>query len=275
MPKYDNGRRPQHAYYTLPSKKPVPTTLGHVEFCRVLLKRNFSATTSDNDSASSNTTPVFEWTNQCVAVKVSYLDRVGQYPEEDPFKEIAALQLLGDRPVHVVGAIDALSDDHHLFLVMRYCHSGDFFQLLQGCSSNNRAGGGSFGLSEHEARYWFLQLVKGVQFLHSKGLCHRDLSPENIMIDWDEVLIIDMGMCLRVQDVTGADAVNQDESRRRPCRIQPLHPVGKLPYMSPEVYECREVDGYAADVWMCGTILFCMLTGKLIRCPGMALTFGS
>ena len=56
-------------------------------------------------------------------------------------------------------------------------------------------------------------------YLHGKGVCHRDLSPENIMIDNDNSLIIDMGMAIQIpytnpnttNEVT--DIVNGSEKR--------------------------------------------------------------
>jgi serine/threonine protein kinase len=54
------------------------------------------------------------------------------------------------------------------------------------------------GFSEPEARFWFRQIMDGVKHLHSKGVCHRDLSPENVMMDSQNSLIIDMDMAIRV-----------------------------------------------------------------------------
>jgi serine/threonine protein kinase len=45
--------------------------------------------------------------------------------------------------------------------------------------------------------------------------------------------------------------------------IKPQGQCGKLRYMSPEIFVNREpFDGYAIDMWTCGTILFFMLTGS-------------
>ena len=86
------------------------------------------------------------------------------------------------------------------------------------------------------------------------------------MINGREGLIIDMGMCLRVPypnpNGNGVVSIHQSNGAMR-CKITPQGPCGKLPYMSPEVYANRKpFDGAAADVWTCGTILFCMITGN-------------
>jgi serine/threonine protein kinase len=41
-------------------------------------------------------------------------------------------------------------------------------------------------------------MMDGVRHIHKKGVCHRDLSPENVMIDENNALIIDMGMAILV-----------------------------------------------------------------------------
>ena len=253
--------------------------MGHVEICRVL--ERCTRQNDDDDSSfegcggdtmeDEDDEIVFQWTNRHVAVKVNYADRMDRLRDrhaENPLQEIAAMQLLGEDPVHVLGALEVLFDGQNLNIVMRFCDNGDLFQLLQTRQARPDHPPDVPGLTEGEARYWFRQLMKGVAFLHSKGICHRDLSPENVMIDGDEGLIIDMGMCLRVPyvDPNNPDATTDVLSamgQTPRCLFKPQGPCGKLPYMSPEIYSNRRpFDGSAADVWTSGTILFCMITGN-------------
>ena len=251
--------------------------MGHVEICRVLERCTRQKDDDDDTDESScegmmedeDDEIVFQWTKRNVAVKVNYSDRMDRLRDrhaENPLQEIAAMQLLGIDPVHVLGAQEVLFDGQNLNIVMRFCDNGDLFQLLQ--DRQNRPDHLTPGLSEGEARFWFRQFMKGVAFLHSKGICHRDLSPENVMIDGLEGLIIDLGMCLRVpyldpQHVDRVTDVRESRGRTPRCVFRPQGPCGKLPYMSPEIYSNRHpFDGAAADVWTSGTILFCMITGN-------------
>lgn len=264
--------RIKQAYWRLPYKEKINTIMGHVEIC-VVLTRCIRDQSSDGDNSSYNSGSdsenseaeediVFQVTNKYVAVKVNYCDRMDRLRDrhaEDPLKEIAAMQLIGNSHPNVMGTIDVLFDGENLNVVMPYCGSGDLFELLQESQNVGK------GFSEGIARYWFRQIIAGVQHLHNKGICHRDLSPENVMIDNDSSLIIDMGMAIRVPYTDPNNPLEVTDISKGTARrlIAPQGACGKLPYMSPEIYRSRHpFDGGAVDIWTAGTILFCMVTGN-------------
>lgn len=80
------------------------------------------------------------------------------------------------------------------------------------------------------------------------------MSLENLLVHEGNVLVIDMGMCLRVPFA--------DHGMTQRYLILPQGVCGKWHYMSPEV--CKNqlpFDGPAVDLWAAGVILFLMLTG--------------
>eukprot|EP00977_Amphora_coffeiformis_P030245 scaffold45611_cov199-Amphora_coffeaeformis.AAC.1 len=93
--------------------------------------------------------------------------------------------------------------------------------------------------------------MQGLRNLHDKGICHHDLSPENCMIHQGHAYIIDFGMALRVP--------YNDQQQR--CLVKRQGAYGKLHYMSQEVYQDKDFDSEAIDVWSAGTMLWCMVTG--------------
>jgi serine/threonine protein kinase len=175
---------------------------------------------------------------------------------EDPIKEIAAMQLIGNSHPNVLGSVEVLQDNEHLYSIMPFCRGGDLFGVVLDVAEKrqaNEAVEGAGGMSEPVARYWFRQLLLGLHHLQSKGICHRDLSLENILVDVNHCLVIDMGMCLRVPyhcpgDPNGKSVDVEYGTDRR--LIVPMGTCGKKNYMSPEVYENSDnFDGFAVDLW--------------------------
>jgi len=92
------------------------------------------------------------------------------------------------------------------------------------------------------------QVTEGLAEAHRLGVIHRDLKPQNIMIDREgNVRIMDFGIArsLKVKGLTGAGAV-----------------IGTPEYMSPEQIEGQEVDS-RSDIYSLGIILYEMMTGRV------------
>lgn len=186
---------------------------------------------------------------------------------------------------HVMTPFDVLSDDSNIYLVMPFCGGGELFDALE---SRQR-------LPADEARFWFKQVLKGVESLQRAGICHRDMSLENLITTSDNVaLIIDYGMTFLIPQVV------DDSGRRQRCLTRPDVSCGKVSsynnygitevalvcitytiyvtfrfsvincfkshkqpyYASPEIVKNIEpFDGHAVDVWALGPILFMMVCG--------------
>ena len=96
------------------------------------------------------------------------------------------------------------------------------------------------------------------------GVCHRDLSLENILVDENvKSLIIDLGMCLRVPYASSTrEAVSDVSSGNLRLLMKPMYACGKPNYISPEILKSElPFDGFAIDLWAAGVILFIMLVG--------------
>lgn len=109
------------------------------------------------------------------------------------------------------------------------------------------------------------RVCEAVHFAHEKGVLHRDLKPDNLMLgDYGEVHVMDWGIALirgETEDpLSGEEAVataGTDEGLRTMAGAV----VGTLPYMSPEQANAeRETLDRRTDVYALGCILYEMLT---------------
>jgi len=126
-----------------------------------------------------------------------------------------------------------------LFIIMSPCEGGELFQRIQ---ANN-------GFSEKHASRIFHDMLSAIYYLHSRGIVHCDLKPENFLFknrktepNEDAIKLIDFGM---------AKVIRWRKYHKR-MRGTPY-------YMAPEVIEGRY--NSSCDMWSMGIILFVMVYG--------------
>ncbi|XP_038211386.1 serine/threonine-protein kinase MARK2-like [Zerene cesonia] len=129
-----------------------------------------------------------------------------------------------------------------LYVVMEAAGGGDL------CSHVLAARGAARGLPEPRARALAAQLVSAVRHMHCRGVVHRDLKMENIMLDSTKqfIKIVDFGLS-NVWCAGGA--------LRTPC--------GSLEYAAPELFVDGRRYGPEVDLWSIGVIVYGMVTGGL------------
>ena len=150
----------------------------------------------------------WEITSEKVAIKKldrSMIEEMSGSFAEDPMNEISAMQLLRDdnnnnnnnSSTGVVTCTEVLQDDEYIYSVMPYCSNGDLFGIVYNYAEYNNF---QYGMPETVARHCFRQILWGLHHLQTHGICHRDLSLENILVDGEDFScqIIDFGMCLRI-----------------------------------------------------------------------------
>jgi hypothetical protein len=153
--------------------------------------------------------------------------------ERDYIKKLTSEFCIGSSLHHpnVVDHLDLLQTPQGGWCeIMEYCAGGDLCTLIQ-----------NGGLTYDEANGFFAQLVNGVAYLHSLGVSHKDLKPENLMLDGRGSLkITDFGSAEVFRTVWEKEA---HKSRRL---------AGSEPYIAPEEFTEKEFDPRAVDVWACG-----------------------
>lgn len=101
-----------------------------------------------------------------------------------------------------------------------------------------------------------IAVANAVAFAHSRGVLHRDLKPDNVMIgDFGEVLVLDWGLAVRFRA--------SDPTVRAPSAESVEKMAGTPVYMAPEMVEGKGADlGPPTDVYLLGGLLHEILTGR-------------
>jgi protein-serine/threonine kinase len=146
------------------------------------------------------------------------------------------------RHPNVIHTLDLLADAKGDYCeVMEFCAGGDLYSLVLAAGK----------LEVAEADCYFLQLMRGVEYIHEMGVAHRDLKPENLLLTTHGAIkITDFGNgeCFRMAWETEAHMT--------------AGLCGSAPYIAPEEYIEREFDPRPLDVWACGVIYMAMRTGR-------------
>jgi serine/threonine protein kinase len=141
----------------------------------------------------------------------------------------------------VVQFVDALEDDDHFYLITKLEGGGDLFDFL---SDSDCAVGEKWVLDT------FFSICTAVAQLHDQDICHLDISLENILFsDSGELKLADFGQSRW-----------NDHVKR--IRSSSTARIGKPKYMAPEIVEGLDFDGFQADVYSLGVVLFCLLYGS-------------
>ncbi|XP_077015918.1 calcium/calmodulin-dependent protein kinase kinase 2 isoform X3 [Tamandua tetradactyla] len=163
-------------------------------------------------------------------------------PIEQVYQEIAILKKL-DHP-NVVKLVEVLDDpnEDHLYMVFELVNQGPVMEVPT-----------LKPLSEDQARFYFQDLIKGIEYLHYQKIIHRDIKPSNLLVGEDgHIKIADFGVS---NEFKGSDALLSNT-------------VGTPAFMAPEsLSETRKIfSGKALDVWAMGVTLYCFVFGQ---CPFM------
>lgn len=180
-------------------------------------------------------------TNQFVALKKIRLDTESEGVPSTAIREISLLKEL-DHPA-VVQLLDVVHADEKLYLVFEYLnmdlkkHMDDF----DGGAKNSDCP----GLPENLAKSYLYQLLDGIAYCHKNRVLHRDLKPQNLLIDnKGTIKLADFGLA---------------RAFGLPMRSY-THEVVTLWYRAPEILLGSKSYTTAVDVWSLGCIFAEMLT---------------
>lgn len=170
-------------------------------------------------------------TKEPVAIKEIDLNKNVKYINRF-YKEIEILEKTDN--INIINIITSIENKDYIFIIMEFCEKGDLRKFLK-----------KRPLKEQHVKKLMIQLVNGMQYMHNNNIYHRDLKPQNILIDkYYNLKITDFGL-----------AKDEEEN--------PLFKTicGSPMYMAPEIMKYKKYDK-KADLWSLGVIFYELLTGK-------------
>ena len=144
---------------------------------------------------------------------------------------------------HVVTLLSVINSNKGYYLVMELASNGELFDRIVE----------SKRFSEGTARKYFQELISALSYCHKKGIVHRDLKAENLLVGKNNnLLVCDFGLSRYVS------AAHLDDKK-----VVFTSLAGSVDYQAPEVIKEEGYQGYSCDIWSCGVILFFMMCGYL------------
>ena len=198
-----------------------------------------------------------------VAIKLIRRETVASNPTRLPkiYREISILREL--QHPNIVRLHEMVETERHIGIILEYASGGELFDYIL----THRY------LKDQAARRLFAQLVSGVGYLHKKGIVHRDLKLENLLLDQNRnIIITDFGFANTFNpgeelgaeieyNLSNRDFVRkyrldrQDEHGRRRGDLMQTS-CGSPCYAAPELVVSDSLyTGRKVDVWSCGVIL--------------------
>lgn len=177
------------------------------------------------------------------AVKILKKRKLRRIPngEENVRREIQLLKLLKHK--NVISLVDVMYNEEKqkMYIVMEYCVGG-LQDMLESTPTKK--------FPTWQAHGYFCQLIDGLEYLHSKGIVHKDIKPSNLLLTLDGTL--------KISDLGVAEALDMyapDDT----CSTSQGSPAFQPPEIANGVVK---FSGFKVDIWSSGVTLFNISTGK-------------
>ncbi|KAF2876297.1 Serine/threonine-protein kinase atg1 [Massariosphaeria phaeospora] len=220
-----------------------------------------------------------------VAIKSVNMNKLNKKLKDNLVSEISILRSL--HHPHIVALIDCLETPSRMHIIMEFCELGDLSAFIKKRTDlvnhpqtqrmmekyPNPAVG---GLNEVIVRHFAKQMASALEFLRSKNYIHRDLKPQNLLLNPSSLFYSQSGTLERMPlaadansliPATGIDSLPMLKiadfgfARILPTTSLAETLCGSPLYMAPEILRYEKYDA-KADLWSVGTVLFEMMCAR-------------
>ena len=156
------------------------------------------------------------------------------FPMNKILYEIKLLKKLRSHK-NIIKYFEHFENEKHFFIVMENICGGNLLNAINKMSK----------FSESMAKNIFKQLIETIKYLHSIGIVHRDIKPDNILLDLDSTIkLCDFGV---------SKEVKEGQLLTDSC--------GTPAFVAPEILKDSPYNPYMTDIWSSGVVLYAMITG--------------
>ncbi|KAJ7734777.1 other/ULK/ULK protein kinase [Mycena maculata] len=205
-----------------------------------------------------------------VAIKTVLRQKLSAKLFENLQSEIQILKSLSHR--HITKLIDIVRTERNIYLIMEYCAGGDLTNYIkkrgrvesleyvpsEGAAPQYYPHPRTGGLDEIVVRSFLRQLARALKFLRHRNLIHRDVKPQNLLLNAAPPEELARGHPLGVPILKVADF---GFARSLPNAMMAETLCGSPLYMAPEILRYQKYDA-KADLWSVGAVLYEMAVGK-------------
>ena len=136
---------------------------------------------------------------------------------------------------NIVKYFEHFENEKHFCIVMENISGGNLLGAINKMSK----------FSEQMAKNIFKQLIETIKYLHSIGIVHRDIKPDNILIELDNTIkLCDFGV---------SKEIKEGQLLTDSC--------GTPAFVAPEILKDCPYNPYMTDIWSSGVVLYAMITG--------------
>ena len=195
-------------------------------------------------------------------------------------KEVSTLKKLSNPDKRfVVQFVNYFEGDNQSMILTEFLEGDELFRRISATKYN---------LTETKCRSFARQILSAIEFIHSRGIVHLDLKPENIVLQENikrksssfaglveenqpNLCSALAANCSSIASIATESLMNSEQLKiidfglardmEGKNRI-PINLCGTIEYISPEVMRCSHAS-FASDMWSIGVIFYMMVTGGL------------